>query len=78
LNVTYKDEHDTGSDLSFQETLLKVREELKSKGYSQIPQLTSSRPMDIHKKFDIVPENMHGTKRAVMMYVPLFWPRTLS
>jgi metacaspase-1 len=67
LNVTYKDEHDTGLDLSFQETLMKVREQLVMKGYSQIPQLSSSRPMDIHKKFDLVPENMTGTRRAVMM-----------
>lgn len=67
LNVTYKDHKNTGSDLSFQDTLMKVREELSQKGYEQIPHLTSSRPMDIHKKFDIVPDDMTGTKRAVMM-----------
>jgi len=67
LNVTYKDEEDTGKDLSFQETLLRVRDQLKGKGFSQIPQLSSSRPMDISKKFDIVPDNMHGTRRAVMI-----------
>jgi metacaspase-1 len=67
LNVTYKDDQNTGKDLSFQDTLMKIREELQKKGYSQIPQLTSSRPMDIHKKFDLVPENMTGTRRALMM-----------
>jgi metacaspase-1 len=67
LNITYKDDQNTGSDMSFQETLMKIREQLKMKGYSQIPQLSSSRPMDINKKFDLVPENMTGTRRAVMM-----------
>jgi hypothetical protein len=67
LNVTYKDHHNTGKNLSFQETLLSVRADLKSKGYEQIPQLSSSRPMDIKKHFDIVPDNMTGTRRAVMM-----------
>lgn len=40
-----------------------------SKGkYSQIPQLTSSRPLDIsHHKFDLVPEQCTGTRRAVMI-----------
>ena len=33
----------------------------------QIPQLSSSRPMDIHEKFHIVPEGSEGTKRAVMI-----------
>jgi hypothetical protein len=67
LNVTYNDEQHTAVDLSFQETLLKVREQLKSKGYSQVPQLSSSRPMDIKKRFDIVPDNIKGTRRAVMV-----------
>ena len=67
LNVTYADHHDTGKDLSFQETLEQVRDKLKGKGFSQIPQLSSSRPMDIHKKFDLCPDNMMGTRRAVMM-----------
>lgn len=67
LNVTYADHKDTGKDLSFLETLLKVRDMLNRKGYSQIPQLSSSRPVDMSKKFDLVPDNMTGTRRAVMM-----------
>ena len=34
---------------------------------TQIPQLSSSHPMDIHEKFHIVPEGNEGTKRAVMI-----------
>jgi hypothetical protein len=67
LNVTYADHKDSGKDLSFQETLEQVRDMLKSKGFAQIPQLSSSRPMDVHTTFDLVPNNMTGTRRAVMM-----------
>ena len=68
LNVTYADHQNTGKDLSFQETLLKVREILQSKGFEQVPQLSASRPMDIHNPFDLVPEShVSGTRRAVMM-----------
>ena len=56
LNVAYADHKNTGKDLSFEATLLQVREMLKQKGFSQIPQLSSSRPMDISAPFDIVPE----------------------
>lgn len=69
LNVTYADHQNTGKDLSFMETLLQVRGMLSQKGFSQVPQLSSSRPMDINKTFDLVPDNMTGTRRAVMMYV---------
>ena len=67
LNVTYADHQNTGKDLSFSDTLLQVREILKGKGFKQIPQLSSSRPMDVNKTFDLVPDNMMGTRRAVMM-----------
>ena len=67
LNVTYADHKNTGKDLSFSDTLLKVRDILKGKGFSQIPQLSSSRPMDVKQPFDLVPENMTGTRRAVMI-----------
>jgi hypothetical protein len=67
LKVTYDDHKNTGKDLSFMETLLQVRGILKQKGYEQIPQLSSSRPMDITKNFDLVPDHMSGTRRAVMM-----------
>lgn len=67
LKVLYKDHQDTSGDLSFQQTLLKMREILSQGKYSQIPQLSSSRPMDIEKPFDVVPAECTGTKRAVMI-----------
>lgn len=67
LNVVYADHHDTGRHLSYQETLLRVRDQLQGMGFKQIPQLSSSRPMNINQAFDIVPDSMTGTKRAVLM-----------
>jgi len=66
LQVLYGDHHDTSEDLTFEEVILKVRDNLDD-NYSQIPQLSSSRPMDIHEKFHLVPEDSEGTKRAVMI-----------
>jgi hypothetical protein len=67
LQVCYKDHANTAENLTFQQVLLKMRNVLSKSGYSQIPQLTSSRPMDIQATFDLVPEKNTGTKRAVMI-----------
>ena len=70
LNVVYED-HKTPEDvLSFQEVLLKMREMLSAKNFTQIPQLSSSRPLDIHTPFTLVPpENEGGTRRAVVIAI---------
>ena len=44
-----------------------MREILKASGYTQIPQLSASRPLDITEKFDLVPSSITGAKRAVMI-----------
>jgi metacaspase-1 len=67
LQVLYKDHQDTSADLTFQQVLMKMRNVLAKGGYQQIPQLTSSRPLDIQHKFDVVPEQCTGTRRAVMI-----------
>jgi len=68
LKTLYNDEEDRGVDLSFQDTLLQMRKVLDQGSYTQIPQLSSSRPLDIHTKFDLVPDDgFEGTKRAVMI-----------
>lgn len=66
LQVLYKDERAPDKDLSFQEVLLSMRELLRG-DYSQIPQLTSSRPLDVHQKFEIVPEGATGSRRALLI-----------
>lgn len=67
LQVLYADNQDTAEDLSFKEVVSKLRENLEEGEFSQIPQLSSSRPMDINEKFHLVPEEFEGTKRAVMI-----------
>ena len=67
LKILYADHQKTGEDLTYQEVLLKIRDILKAASYTQIPQLSASRPLDIHEKFDLVPASITGTKRAVMI-----------
>ena len=70
LQILYADHKAPDRDLSFQEVLLKMRGVLTTKGFSQIPQLSSSRPLDIHQPFTLVPpENVSGTRRAVVIAI---------
>jgi len=66
LKVLYADHRKPDGDLSFQEVLMKVRGVLGG-SYTQIPQLSSSRPMDINTPFEIVPDGCTGTKRALLI-----------
>lgn len=67
LKTLYADQKAPDADLSFQEVLLKIRDILKASKYTQIPQLTSSRQLDVHSPFEIVPSGSTGTKRAVII-----------
>lgn len=55
--------------LTFQQVLLELRQRLAKQGYEQIPQLTSSRPLELQKTpFDLGPSNPNGgTKRALLV-----------
>lgn len=53
--------------MSFQQTLLEMRDILGKSKFSQVPQLTSSRPLDIHKTFDIIPDDFSGKRHAVLI-----------
>lgn len=66
LNVLYSDHRAPAQDLSFQDVLVKVRGTLTGK-YTQIPQLSSSRPMDVSSPFEIVPKGCTGTRRALLI-----------
>lgn len=44
-----------------------MRGVLDAKNFEQIPQLSSSRELDVDTKFDITPDNFNGTKRAVLI-----------
>jgi hypothetical protein len=67
LNVLYADHKKVEEDLTFEQVLLKMRGILQE-GYTQIPQLTSSRPMDVQATFDLVPPSCEGgTRRALLI-----------
>ncbi|CAB9525977.1 Metacaspase-1 [Seminavis robusta] len=67
LKVLYADHKKPDDDLSYQEVLLKMREILQGQRFTQIPQLSSSRSLNIKNKFAIVPDDFSGTRRAVMI-----------
>ena len=67
LKVLYADHKKPDTDLSFQEVLLSMRGVLKQGSYDQIPQLSSSRPLDIQQPFSIIPDGFSGKRYAVMI-----------
>lgn len=67
LSILYKDEQTPSETLSFIEVLDQMRDILKDKDFTQIPQLTSTKELDLAHKFDLVPDDFQGTKRAVMI-----------
>ena len=67
LNVLYHDKKDTGQDLTFKQLLFRIRHLLNQKGFSQIPQLSSSRPSNLDEKFTLLPPNFSGRRHAVLI-----------
>ena len=66
LQVLYRDGHATG-DRSWVQCLREMRGNLRAMGYDQIPQLTSSRLIDVNKMMHIVPPGSTGRRRAVLI-----------
>ena len=66
LQVLYRHKH-AAAPMSWVECLRKMRTELQQMGYDQIPQLTSSRLIDVNKPMHIRPPNSNGRKRAVLI-----------
>jgi hypothetical protein len=67
LRILYNDDEVPEDDLSFTQVLTAMREDLSGQGFTQIPQLTSSNPIDVDTDFDLVPKTATGTRRAVMI-----------
>jgi Caspase domain len=67
LNVLYEDEQSPLEEYSFTQVMEKMRVNLRQKGFKQIPQLSSTRPINMEDKFKIVPDDLPGTKRAVLI-----------
>jgi metacaspase-1 len=53
--------------MSWVECLRKMRTELNQMGYDQIPELTSSRLIDVNKPMYIVPPGSRGRRRAILV-----------
>jgi hypothetical protein len=73
LSILY-DSHEKGeknnnySKITFQEMLLKLRGKLAQSGMSQIPQLTSSRPLELEETpFSLKRDATGGTQRALLV-----------
>ena len=67
LKVLYENEEKPLQEFTYVDVLTSVRQHLKSKGLAQIPQLTSSNPIDVNEVFQLVPEQATGTRRAVLV-----------
>ena len=70
LEVLYGYHEDGCDDASWVDVLREMREVLDKRGFDQIPQLTSSRMIDVHDPFVITPSSFSSkknTKRAVLI-----------
>ena len=72
LKVLYEYEEkpwgEENSNLTFIDVMNRMRKILKQKGFQQIPQLSSTKPIDMNKdEFTLVPETLTGTRRAVLI-----------
>jgi len=56
-----------GRPMSWIDLLQRMRSVLKHKGFDQIPQLSSSRMLDVSNPFEIVPPQSQGRRRAVLI-----------
>ena len=65
LQVLYDNAHRINK-LSWMSVLNQMRMELKKQGYTQEPQLSSSRPLDPQKALNIIPPNS-GRRRALLI-----------
>lgn len=66
LQVLYRGGH-AAEAMSWVECLRKMRGELLSMGFDQVPQLTSSRMIDVNKTMHIVPPGSTGRRRAILI-----------
>jgi len=68
LKILYADKRRPDQDLSFKDVLFKMRSILSNQKFTQIPQLSASRELNVDTKFDLTPDaDFTGTKRAVLI-----------
>mmetsp|Transcript_22277 Transcript_22277/g.63153 ORF Transcript_22277/g.63153 Transcript_22277/m.63153 type:complete len:406 (-) Transcript_22277:234-1451(-) len=72
LQVMHADEADHLLDLSWTETLVQMRDKIEEIGLPQVPQLSSSRPIDVREPLKILPDDFDpevNTARAMLIGV---------
>lgn len=67
LQVLYADHQTPSETMTWVAVLRKMRTVLRGMGYDQVPQLTSSRMINVDKTMYIVPPESTGAKRAVLV-----------
>mmetsp|Transcript_31585 Transcript_31585/g.52138 ORF Transcript_31585/g.52138 Transcript_31585/m.52138 type:complete len:371 (-) Transcript_31585:233-1345(-) len=75
LHKHHENDQETSDDLTYRVVLKRMRYVLKKKGYTQRPQLSSSRNVRMSDKFDLIPDTvvdkfvgkMFGKKRALLI-----------
>ena len=67
LQVLYRNGHAADPNMNWVACLRAMRTELNQMGYDQIPELSSSRMIDVNKPMHIVPPNSHGRRRAILI-----------
>jgi hypothetical protein len=67
LSVVYANKQKLTTDVSWLTTLSRMRFKLVQDGFAQIPQLSSSRLINLKKPVSFVPTNSKGMKRAVLI-----------
>jgi len=69
LQVIYKEEQPSAKGLSFVDVFLRARDLVEKKGFTQIPQLSSSRFIDVNQPFDLMSnvQGNQGTRYALLI-----------
>jgi hypothetical protein len=67
LQSLYRDEGSEVVNYTWAQTLEIMRDKMEEMELTQVPQLSSSRPIDIDEELHLVPPDCSGTKRALLV-----------
>jgi hypothetical protein len=67
LQSLYRDEGEEDVRHTWAQTLEMMRDKMEEMELTQVPQLSSSRPIDIDEELHLVPPDCSGTKRALLV-----------
>ncbi|KAL3931352.1 MAG: hypothetical protein SGBAC_011348 [Bacillariaceae sp.] len=67
LQALYRDEGEEDVTYTWLQTLEIMRDKIGDMGLTQVPKLSSSKPIDVNEELFIVPPECEGTKRALLV-----------